>query len=137
MAQPFQEPTQEASEDTSVDTMKVFNHIVQTLLNINEAEVASLQNWIKYMAYNNFLDLCFDFQTEDIQSYSGYRVEGQQCTLTFGTMDKLRMFISWVGTKMKHTPVMFHYDNFLLLTHQEFLLFRQEEVSRMTTVPTV
>ena len=65
MAQPFQDPTQEASEDTSVfHTMAVFNHVVQTVLNINKAEAASFQYWMTYMDYNNFKDPCIDFQTE-------------------------------------------------------------------------
>ena len=37
MAHPFQEPTQEAREDTSLfDTIEVFNHVVQTVLNMNK-----------------------------------------------------------------------------------------------------
>ena len=119
MAQSFQEPSLEVSEDTSVfDTTEVFNNVVQTVLKLNEAEVPSLQNWMKYMGYNNFMDLSIDFQTElkDIHSYSDYRVEGQQCALKFGTMNKLRMFISWVGTKIKDTPRKFHADHLLLLT---------------------
>ena len=63
IAQHFQEPTQEASEDTSdFDTMEVSNHVVQTLLSINEAEVVSLQNWMRYLGYNNFQDLCISFR---------------------------------------------------------------------------
>ena len=46
-AQPFQEPTQEASEDTSFDTIEVFNHVIQTVLNINKAEAASFHSWMK------------------------------------------------------------------------------------------
>ena len=65
MAKPFQDPTQETSEDTSVfHTMAVFNHVVQTVLNINKAEAASFQHWMTYMDYNNFKDPCIDFQTE-------------------------------------------------------------------------
>ena len=139
MAQPNQVSIQESSEDsTSPNSIQVFHHVLNNVLKIIEDEVASLQNWMKYLGYNNFLDLCYDFQRElkDFHSCSGYTVQGQQCTLNFGIMNKLRIFISWVETKMKTTPVMFPYDNFLLLVHQEFHFFKQEEVSRMTPGPT-
>ena len=58
--------------------MEVLNHVVQTVLNINEAEDVSFHSWMKYMGHCNSLDICIDFQREDIHSYSGYRVEGQQ-----------------------------------------------------------
>ena len=37
---------------------------------------------------------------------------------------------------MKDSKAMFHYDHYLLVTHQEFHLVSQQEVSRMTKVPT-
>ena len=42
--------------------MEVFNHVVQTVLNLNEAEVASHKTWMKYLGYHSFLDLCDEFR---------------------------------------------------------------------------
>ena len=61
------------------------------------------------------MDISIVFQREDIHSYSGYRVEGQQCALKFDTINKLKMFISWVGTKIKTTPGTFHLITFFPL----------------------
>ena len=84
------------------------------------------------------MDLCVDFQMElkNIHIYSGYSIEVQQYSLEFGTMNKLRMIISLVGTKMKDTPGTFHSDHLLLVNHLEFHLIRQEEAFRMTKRPT-
>ena len=138
MAQPKQESIQQSSEDsTSPNSILVFHHVLNNVLKIEDDEVVSLQNRMDSLGYNNFLDLWFDFQPglSDIHSYSGCRVEGQQCPLKFDTMNTLRMFISWVRTKIKDTPGTFHSDHFLLLTNQKFHLFGQEEISRMTKVP--
>ena len=47
------------------------HHVLNNVLEIKEDESASLQNWMQYLGYHTFLDLCFDFQPElnDIHSY--------------------------------------------------------------------
>ena len=90
------------------------------------------------MGYNIFKDLCTDFQTEmkDIHSYSGYRVEGQQCALKFATMNRLRLFIRWMSTRMKYTTFEFSAEHLLAITFDKFNVFRQADMIRMGSKPT-
>ena len=68
---------------------------------------------MEYMDYQNINELCDDLQFElkHIHDYSEYIVNGQSCALTFGTMNKMKLFISWMSTRKKKT----HF-NFLLNT---------------------
>ena len=98
MAECNEESIQESSEDsTSPNSIQVFHHVLNNILKIKEYEVASFQNWMSYLGYHNFLDLCLDFLPDlnDIYSCSCYTVEGQQCALKFDTINQLRMSINW------------------------------------------
>ena len=81
------------------------------------------------------MDISIVFQREDIHSYSGYRVEGQQCAQKFDTINKLKMFISWVRTKIKQ-PRNISSDHFLPLAYEEINVFRQADMIRMGSEPT-
>ena len=113
MVQPFQEPSQELSDDTSFfDNMEVFNHVIQTVLNINRAEVVSLQNWMKYLGYNNFVDL--QIELKDFHSHNAIEltVNNVPCNFMPWTNSGC-LSLGWGQDEI--TPAMFHYDNFLLL----------------------
>ena len=93
---------------------------------------------MKYVDYNSFKDLCIDFQTElkNIHSYSGHGVEGQQCALRSAAMNKLRLFIRWMSTRMKGITLELSAEHLLALTYKDFNVFRQAEMIRMSSEPT-
>ena len=106
--------------------MQVFHHVLKTVLNVDEDEVVSFSKWMEYRGYNNFTDLCGDFQFKlnHIYDFSDYRVDGQECALKFGTMNKLRWFISWMSTRMKETTFELYAEHLFALTCEEFNDFR-------------
>ena len=84
----------------------------------NEGEIESFSKWMTYRGYENFTDLCVDFHHEldHIHDFSDYRVDGMKCALKFGTMNKLRLFISWMSTRMKDTTFELYAEHLLALT---------------------
>ena len=108
MAQPNQESIQESSEDsTSPNSIQVFYHVLNKVLKIKKHEVVSISKWMKYMGYNNFTDLCVDrlIELNYIHDFSSYIVDGQYSALKLGTMNKLKLFIRWMSTRMKGTTL--------------------------------
>ena len=85
------------------NSIQVFHHVLKTVLKIDEDVVVSSSKWMEYWGYNKFTDLCgdFPFVLNHIDDFSDYRVDGLKCALKFGTMNKLRWFISWMSTRMK------------------------------------
>ena len=75
------------------------------------------------------------FELNHILDFSDYRVDGPQCALKFGTMNKLRGFISWMSTRMKNKFELYA-EHLIALTYEEFNDFRQEDMIRMSSVPT-
>ena len=93
---------------------------------------------MEYRGYDNFTDLCGDFLFELNHTlyFSDYRVDGQNCALKFGIMNKLKLFISWMSTRMREATSELYAEHLLALTHEQFNDFRQEDMIRMSSVPT-
>ena len=68
--------------------------------------------------------------------YSDYIVNGQHCALKVSTMNKIKLFISWMSTRKKQNTFQLSSQYLPSLTYQDFNKFRQEDMSRMTKVPT-
>ena len=112
---------------------KFFNNVLKT----GEDEIASLPKWMQYRGYENFIDLCVDFHLElnNIHDFSDYRVDGLKCPMKFGTMNKLRLFISLRSTRMKDTTVELYAEHLLDLTYEQCNVFRKEDMKRMSSEP--
>ena len=69
-------------------------------------------------------------------SISDYRVDGMKCALKYGTMNKLKLVISWMISRMKETIFELYAEHLLALTCEQFNDFRPEDTIRMSSVPT-
>ena len=63
-------------------------------------------------------------------------MNGQLCVLKYSTINTINLFTSWVVTRTNQKRFDLPSQYFLSLTYQEFNKFRQENMSRMTKVPT-
>ena len=99
--------------------------------------MVSILKWMKYIGYNNFTDLCVDlpFELTQLHDFSNYIVDGQYCTLKFGTMNKHKLFINWMSTRMKYTTFELSPEHLSPLTYEDFHGFRQEDMIRMRSEP--
>ena len=90
------------------------------------------------MHNHNINELCDDLQFElkHIHDYNDYIVNGQNFEVNFSTMNKMRMFISWMSSRKKETTFQLSSQYLLSLTYQSFNKFRQEDMFRMTKMPT-
>ena len=104
MAHTNNESLLESKRDSSTsNSIAVYQHVLKTVMDIqNEDEIQSFSKWMIYRGMDTFSDLCADFYQilYQIHDYSDYRVDGQKCAQKFHTMNKIRMFISWMTTKM-------------------------------------
>ena len=109
-------------------------HVLQKVLDIkNEEENKSFSKWMKYRGYDNFTDICADFChiLDRIQDYCEFRADGLRSALKFSTMNKIRMFTSWMGTKMTDGFFELFAEDLLSLTREQFNDFRQADMIRM------
>ena len=139
MAQPNQESIQKSSDDSICpDSIQVFQHVLNNVLEIKKDEVVPFSKWMEYRGYDNFTDLCVDFhhQLDNIHNFSDYRVDGMKCALKYGTMNKLKLVISWMISRMKETIFELYAEHLLALTCEQFNDFRPEDTIRMSSVPT-
>ena len=140
MAQPNHESIQGFSEDsTSPNSTQVFHHVLRNVMDIkNEDEIVSISKWMKYVGYENFPYLCVDFHHElyHIHDSRGYRVDGQNYVLKFGTMNKLKLLIKWISTRMKDSTFELSAEYILALTYKKFNIFRQADMPRICSKPT-
>ena len=134
MAQPNSECLQESKDANSPRSMEVFQHVLQKVLNIkNEGENNSFSKSMKYRGYDNLTDNCADFChiLDRIHDYSEFRADGLISALKFSTMNNIRMFTSWMGTKMTDGCFELYAENLLGLTREQFNDFRQAAMIRM------
>ena len=137
MMQPYQQSIQESNEDPpSSSSIQVLHHVLKKVLRITTDERVSFTKWMQYQGYLIIQDICegVPYILEDFHIYC--IVNGQLCVLKYSTINTLNLFTSWVitGTNQKRFDLPSQY--FLSLTYQEFNKFRQENMSRMTKVPT-
>ena len=138
MTQSNYESIQESNEDsTSPKSMQVYNHILNKDLDINDDEIASFSKQMESRGDDNYTDLCGDFHNEldHIHDFSDYSVDGLNCSLKFGTMNKLRLLISWMSTRMKEITFELYAEYLIGLTHEQYNHFRQENMIKMSSVP--
>ena len=90
------------------------------------------------MDYHDINERCDDLQFElkHIHDHSDYIVNGQDCALTFATMNKIKLFISWMSNRKKKPHFNFLLSTFFSLTYQDFNKFRKEDMIRMTKLQT-
>ena len=125
-------------DSVSPNSTQVILHVLNNVLKIKKDGVVSISKWMEYRGYDNFTDLCGDFLFELNHTlyFSDYRVDGQNCALKFGIMNKLKLFISWMSTRMREATSELYAEHLLALTHEQFNDFRQEVMIRMSSVPT-
>ena len=93
---------------------------------------------MEYHVYPNIHELCeiLSFGSDFIHELSDYIVNGQDYAPKSSTMNTIKLFISWLLTRTKGNTFQVSSQYFLSLTYQDFNKFRQENMSRMTKVPT-
>ena len=117
---------------------QLLHHVLKNILKINQDERVSFSKWMEYHYFHNIHELCHDLQSElkHIHDYSGYIVNGQHCVLKFSTMNRMKLLISWMPTMNKENAFQLSSQYILSLTYQDFNKFRQEDMFRMTKMPT-
>ena len=98
---------------------EVYHHVLKKVMDIkNEDVIGSFSKWMRYRGYENITDLCVDFHQEldNIHDFSYYGVDGMKCDWKFGTIYKLRLFISWMSTMMKDATFELCAEHLLALT---------------------
>ena len=139
MMQPYQQSSQGSSEKSpSSHSKQLLHHVLKNVLRITTDERVSFSKWMEYNHYHNIHELCEElpFGLKDLYDCSDYIVNGQHCVLKLSTMHKIKLFISWMLTRMKGNTFKLSSQFFLSLKYQDFNKFRQENMFRMTKVPT-
>ena len=94
----------QGSKDTNTSiSMEILQHVLKTVMDIkNDEEVKSFSHWMSYRGYDNFTDICVNFYhiLDSIHDHGEYKVNGLRCSLKFSIMNKIRLFINWMTTKM-------------------------------------
>ena len=98
----------------------------------DEEEYKSYSKWMTYRDYDNFNYICADFCQilDSIHDYSEVRADGQRSALMFSTMHKIRMFRSWMDTKMNDVLFDLYAVDLLGLTREQFNDFTQANMIR-------
>ena len=114
--------------------MQILQHVLKTVMGIkNDEEVESFSHWMSYRGFDNFTDICVEFYhiLDSIHDYSEYKVNGLRCSLKFSTMNKIRLFINWMATKMTDDNFELYAVFLMSLTTEQFNNFRQEDMKRL------
>ena len=131
---------QDSKQDSiSPKSMEVYHHVLNKVMDIkNQDEIEYVSKWMTYRGCENFTDLCVDFHCElyHIHDFSNYRVDGMKCALKFGTMNKHRLFVSWMAMRIEDTTFELYAEHVLALTQEQYNDFRQQDMIRMTRGPT-
>ena len=90
------------------------------------------------MDYDNVNDLCdkLQFELKHIHDLSDYIGNGQNCAQKFSTMNKIKLFISWMSTRMKNKTMHPSSEYLLVLAYEQFNDFMQAHMIRMIELPT-
>ena len=91
---------------------------------------------MSYRGYDNFTDICVECYhiLDSIHDYSEYKLNGLRCSLKFITMNKIRLFIIWMATKMTDDNFKLYAELPISLTREQFNNFRQEDMKRLYNV---
>ena len=103
---------------------------------ITQPDRESLQESFKVhemQGYSNFTDIGVDFChiLDRMDDSSEFRLDGLRRALKFSTMNKIRMFTSWMGTKMTDSFFELYAEDLLALTSEQLNDFRQADMIRM------
>ena len=87
----------------------------------NDEAVESFSHWMSYRGYDSLLIFVSFFTILDsIHDYSENKVNGLICSLKFSTMNKIRLFISWMATKMTDDNFVLYAELLISLTREKF-----------------
>ena len=96
-------------------------HFLKTIMDIqDDEEVESFSHWMSYRGFANFTYICDTHYhiLHRIQDYSDYKLNGIRCSLTFCTMNKIRMFIKQMATKLANDNLKLQGDLLTSLTRE-------------------
>ena len=140
MTQTYKHSSQGSSEKSpSSHSKQVLHHVLKNVMKIRNDEKVPFSKWMEYMAYDNVIDLCDDLQFElkHIHNLSDNIVDEQYCALKFATMNKTKLFISWMSSRMKNKTIQLSSElsTFLPLPMNISITSASAHI-RMTEVPT-
>ena len=100
MMQPYQQSSQGSSEKSPSSHSRQLHHVLKNVLKKNQDERFSFSKWMEYNDYHNIHEICDDLHFE-LKHIHDYIVNGQHCALKFATMNKIKLFISWMSTRKR------------------------------------
>ena len=124
----------------SSNSKQLLQHVLKNIFKIDQDERVSFSKWMEYHCFYHIHELRHDLQSElkHIHDYIDYIniVNGQHCTLKVSPMNKLKLLISLMATMGLGNAFQLSFQYILSLTYNYFNKFWQEDMIRMTKVPT-
>ena len=139
LMQPYQQSSQGSNEKSpNSHSKQLLHHVLKNILKIEEDERVSFSKLMEYNCFYHIHGICHDlqFKLDHMNDYNDYIVNGQHCALNFSTKNRLKLLISLMPTLKKENAFQLSSQYLLSLTYQDFNKFRQEDMIRMTKVPT-
>ena len=140
MTQPYQNSNQGSSEKSpSSHCKQVVHHVLKNVLKISKDERVSFSKWMDYMDYGMSMTYVMTFSLNSDISMTSVTTLWMDNILPSNlplTMNKKKLFISWMLTRMKNKANQVSSECFLALTHEDFNDIRQAHMIRMTEAPT-
>ena len=137
--QTYQQSSQGSSEKSpNSHSKQLLHHVLKNILKIDQDERVSFSKRMEYHWFYHIHELCHDlqFKLDHIHDYSDYILKGQHCALKFSTMNNLKLLISLMPIMNTENVFQLSSQYLLSFTYQDFNKFRQEDMIRMTKVPT-
>ena len=128
MMQTYHQSIQESSEESHCLYPQVIHHVLQNVMGLFVDEIVSFSKWMEYNDYLNIHELSegVPCRLKDLHEYHEYIVDGQHFALKPFTMQKIKLFISWMSTRKKETTFQISSQYLLSLAYQDFKKFRLE-----------
>ena len=104
--------------------MELIQHVFKTVLGMwNDEQIESFSHQVHYRGYSSFNDmynhLCCN--SDSIDKYDEYKINGEKYILNSNIMHKIEMFIDWMSKEMEDRIHILH-DKFLTsLTRDQFI----------------
>ena len=117
--------------------MEVLQHVLKTIMNIqDDEEVESFSHWMSFSGFTNFIDICKAYHhiLHSIEDHNDYQLNGIRCSLTYCTMNKIRLFIKWMAIKSKNDDLKVNDDLLTSLTGEQFDNFNHEDMKNVHNV---
>ena len=111
--------------------MDLIQHVFKTVLGMwNNDHIESLSHWVHYGGYFSFNDM-YDHlhcNSDNIDKYDEYKVNGVMDHLNSNIMHKIKMFIDWMSKEMKDGICILHNEFLASLTREQFIEFRRGDI---------